>query len=125
MKDTPTSGPIVTSKTHHARETMSSRHSLSRSHKNGDLGERKKHLFKILKWTRGTVRCGQHGEFRNGAFATHATVTEQHEPVAQACRLADLMNGEEQRASACRVRSEGSRDVACRAQVEPIETLVA
>src|SRR5437867_9284155 len=47
MNDTPTSGPITTSITHHARETTSSRHSLASSQANGDLRESKKHLFEI------------------------------------------------------------------------------
>src|SRR5580658_5680440 len=67
MKDTPTSGPMARSKTHHALDAMSSRNSLSSSHRNAGLGERKKHLFQVSGWRRGVVYSGvcdgQHRKF--------------------------------------------------------------
>src|SRR5438270_6961813 len=53
MNETPTSGPIASSMIHHAREAMSSRHSLRRSHTKAELRERKKYLFEIA----GGRRC--------------------------------------------------------------------
>src|SRR5215475_13993113 len=47
MNDTPTSGPMSTRNNHHARDEMSSRHSLSSSHQDADLREGKKDLFEI------------------------------------------------------------------------------
>src|ERR1700730_860297 len=48
MYDTPTSGPIVTSRLHHAREDTSSRHSLLTSHRRADVREGKEHLFEVV-----------------------------------------------------------------------------
>ncbi len=47
MNETPTSGPIRSSITHHERDAISSRHSLARSQRHGVLGERKEHLLEI------------------------------------------------------------------------------
>src|SRR5271157_1137559 len=121
MKDIPTSGPMPRSNTHHALDTTSSRHSFSTSHRNGDLGERKEYLFKVLGWPRRVLRCRQRRQFGDRAFAAHPPAAEQHEPVAEARGIADLMNREEERPPAGRVRAQSRRQVARLAQVEAIE----
>src|SRR6266850_2701213 len=124
MKDTPTSGPIPKSNTHHARDTISSRHSLSRSQKNADLGERKKYLFQVLGYLRQRVRFRLGCELRHSALATHASTTEQHKPVAETRCVADLMNRQKKRPPAGNACSERGRNVACLAQVETVKGLV-
>ena len=81
--------------------------------------------------SRSSVRCaddmarrGQRREFRHRAFAAHAPAAEQHEAVAEARGIADLMNREEQRPPAGRVRAQGGGNVARLAQVEALERLV-
>src|SRR3954465_4778810 len=113
MKDTPASGPMHSSSTHQDRETISSRHSFSRSQKKGGLRERKEDLFQILRRRRGTARGGQRRKFGDCAFAAYSAAAEQDEAVADARGLADLVNGEEERAPAGGVPAEGGRDIAC------------
>ena len=67
MNDTPTSGPISTSITHHEREAIRSRHSLRTSQPNARLGERKHDLFESGR--RGAARAGERRELVEGAFA--------------------------------------------------------
>src|SRR5947209_13048307 len=124
MKERPTSGPMPKSNTHHARDTMSSRNSLSMSHTNADLGEGKEHLFKVLVWSRVTARRCQLGELRNAALAANPSITKKDEAVADARCIADLMNREEERAAASSVSTERRSDVARLAQVETFEGLV-
>src|SRR5437016_965491 len=118
MKDTPTSGPMPRSSTHHARDTRSSRHSLSTSHRTGQanrlphLGERKEHLFQIFR------RLCQRGELRHGTLTAHTAAGEQHEAIAVAGSVADLVDGEEDRASEIGVGTKRSGDVARQATVE-------
>src|SRR5260221_1641658 len=92
MNDIPASGPIARSNNHHARDTASSRNSLFKSHRNADLRECKKHLLQIRIRFRGVVRRGQGCEFLSRALAAYASAVEQHETVAEARGLADLMN---------------------------------
>src|ERR1700758_5207637 len=106
MKDMPTSGPINKSKTHQARETTSSRHSFSSSQKKGRLGERKKHLFEVLRHFR------LRREFGKSSFTAYAAGVQEHEAVAEAGGIADLMDGEKQSAAARGVRAESGGDVA-------------
>src|ERR1700730_2282507 len=124
MKDTPTSGPIPNITAPQANDAMSSRHSLSTSHKNAALGECKENLFKISVCSRQiSCRC-QRRKFFNRSFATHAPTAKQNEAVAKARGIADLMNREEQRPPAGRVLAEHRRDVACLTQVKAVEGLV-
>src|SRR5207247_793410 len=81
MKDIPTSGPMPTSSTHQARDTISSRHSLFTSHRNAGLGERKKHLFQVAVFSGPIVRRRQRGQFPHRALAAHAPAAQQDEPV--------------------------------------------
>src|SRR5437867_11165461 len=94
MNDTPTSGPMAKSNTHHALDTRSSRHSLSTSQRNADLGERKEHLFQALIVSRRVMPGCQHREFRNRAFAAQPPAPEQREAVAGARGAAGLVNRE-------------------------------
>src|SRR4051794_41185963 len=85
MNDTPTSGPIAASITHQARDTTSSRHSFATSHPNADLREGKKDLFEV----RGRRVALQ---LRQRAFAAHAAAAQEHESIADAFGVADLMD---------------------------------
>src|ERR1700693_5495871 len=84
MKDTPTSGPMPMSSTHHARDTRSSRHSLSSRQRNADLGERKHHFLQIPIWPGCIVSFGQSGKLADRAFSAAPPAAEQHEAVAEA-----------------------------------------
>src|SRR5689334_9534316 len=119
MNETPTSGPIRTSRTHHARDASSSRHSLSSSQTNGRLRERKEQLFQV----RRSRRVGALGELGNGAFAAHAAAAQQHEAVAYACGVGDLMNREEQRATVGGMIAQRGAHVTRLPQIEAVERL--
>src|SRR5436190_19495337 len=74
MKDIPTSGPIANSRSHHAREASSSRHSLTKSQAigplrlgNGCLSEGKKRLFEPVDG-RALPFGGQRRQFLDRAF---------------------------------------------------------
>src|SRR3982750_2539990 len=98
MKDTPTSGPISTSITHHARDESSSRHSFSISQANGDLRERKEDLFKRRRTPRiQGARRRMLGKPVDGAFAADAAAAQEHEAVAHARGIGNLVDREEQR----------------------------
>src|SRR5690349_12295140 len=99
MNDTPTSGPMSTSITHQERDAISSRHSLARSQRHGDLGERKKHLLEI-----GGMAPDAPGGYGRQlvvrAFAGDPAVAEEHEPIADPGGIADLMDRQNYRAAA-------------------------
>src|SRR5262245_9372902 len=123
MNDTPTSGPIATSRIHHDRDATSSRHSFFSSQTKGAprpaaLRERKKNLFE------DAPPFGLRREFVERALAAHASAAEQDEPIADARRVVDLMNRQEQRAAARGVGAQGLRHLADLAQVEAVERLV-
>src|SRR6185295_19691365 len=100
MNETPVSGPITNSNSHQDREAKSSRHSFRISQRNG-LGERKEHLFEIRDSSLGTVARGDHrGQVFERALAADIPSAEQHEPVAEPRRVADLMDREEHRSAA-------------------------
>src|SRR4051794_8604033 len=132
MNDAPTKGPMPSSNTHHALDTSRSRHSLFTSHQNPGLGERKEHLFQAgggyrrgnRPWPRLVACRREFREFLNRAFAADAPPAEQHEPVAEARGLADLMNREKERSAACRVCAQRRPNVARLAQVEAIERFI-
>src|SRR5580658_5893829 len=118
MNEAPTSGPMPSSRTHQALETTSSRHSLSSSQSHvrkeswlaagpeARLGKRKKYLFQVFVGSRPVSRFRQRRQFRNRPLAAYAPAAQQHEPVAEARRVADLMNREEECPSAGRVRAQ-------------------
>src|SRR6187549_4037578 len=95
MNDTPTSGPISTSITHHDRDAIRSRHSLRTSQPNA-LGERKHDLFESGR--RGASCAGNLRELVERAFAAGTAAADQHEAIADADGVADLMDRQEQRA---------------------------
>jgi hypothetical protein len=77
--------------THQDLDAISSRHSFASSHPHGPLRERKEYLVEIG----GTLAASR---FRHGrqllecALPAHAAVAEQHESIADSCRVADLMD---------------------------------
>src|SRR4051812_3175376 len=97
MNETPVSGPMRINITHHAREATSSRHSLATS-TTKMLRERKEDLFEIVRRGRAAA-AGDRGELGERAFAADAAVAEQHEPIAHARGVVDLVNRQEQRAA--------------------------
>src|SRR5580700_871788 len=97
MKDIPTSGPIPRSKTHHAFDTISSRHSFCNSQKNADLREGKEHLAKVCKLPRPGLRPRQSRKLANGAFAPNSPAIKQNEAVAKLGCVRDLMNRKKER----------------------------
>src|SRR5215831_698985 len=130
MKVTPTSGPIAASSTHHARDAISSRVSLRSSHPKAIAefaesvespvfsarsassavaclsGERKEDLFQIVaRIAAACRRCV--GQLLERAFAAHAAAAQEHEPIADARGVTNLVDREEHRASRRRVRAEG------------------
>src|SRR3954447_14025844 len=117
MKVTPTSGPIATSNTHHARDATSSRYSFATSHDKEEtaegaeladknvfspisafsavpsLCERKEHLFQILRGA--AAGGGERSELVERAFAADAAAAQQHEAIAHPRRVVDLVNRQE------------------------------
>src|SRR5579862_1327394 len=124
MNPTPTSGPMANSNTHHALETISSRHSFSSSHTGAVLRERKKHLFEARSRTRCIAVSGYRGKLFNGAFAAYPPAAQQNKPVTEPRRIADLVNRKKQSPPPSRVRSQRARHVPCLPQIEPFERFV-
>src|SRR5215471_2521338 len=98
MNDTPTSGPIAASITHHARDAISSRHSFASS----QLSERKKDLFESTTARRSPF------QFFERSLAPDAPAAEQDEPVAHALRIGNLVDRQKQRAAGGRVGAQDS-----------------
>src|SRR5262245_52282994 len=100
MNETPTSGPITRSSTHHALDATSSRHSFFRSHTKGELRERKKDLFQVSRVsTLGLTALavcppGPGRQLVERPFAADATAAQQHEPIADPCGVVDLVDRE-------------------------------
>src|SRR3954466_12137489 len=134
MKVTPTSGPMASSNTHQAREATSSRYSFFSSQRNEwnakpakraernvssaglatfafPSGKRKKHLFEVGR-RRRSARRGERHELIERAFAAHRSAAQQHESIAHARRVRQLMNRQEHRPAGGGVRTEGLRHVA-------------
>src|SRR5438445_5784860 len=128
MNVTPTSGPIATSRIHHDRDAISSRTSLRNNQRKAtaeDAGlaerrdfsalfafsavkrsrERKEHLFEIAA-RRGAARGRERRQLVQRALAASSSAAQQHESVAHARGIADLMNRQEHRASGRRVRAQ-------------------
>src|SRR2546428_11637729 len=102
MNVTPTSGPITSSITHQDREATSSRHSFSTSQRQAGLRaarfgapstlrERKEDLFEVVAG-RGAARRGDRGELLQRAFAADAPAAQEHEAIADASRIRDLVD---------------------------------
>src|SRR5262245_49584312 len=98
MNETPTSGPINRSITHQAREAIRSRHSLSTSHMNGVLREGKNDVLQIARRDRRAPFPGRDtGQLVERALAAHVTAAQQHEAVAHARGVGDLVYREKER----------------------------
>src|SRR5207237_10756394 len=123
MNDTPTSGPIASSITHHDFDAASSRRSLSSSHTNADLRERKEDLLEI-RGRRRAARGGERRQLGGRPLAADAAGAQEHETVADASGVGDLVNREKERASGGGVRAERARDVARLSQIQAVERLV-
>src|SRR5579883_1081804 len=135
----PTTGPMARSSTHQPRETSRSRHSFSSSQRKGvfragasgegalcesALCEGKKHLFQAVERAGRAARGGLGREFRHGAFAAHLAAAEQHEAIADAARVGDLVDGKKERPAAGGMDPQGGGDLARLPQVEAFEWLV-
>src|SRR5258707_11274959 len=129
MKVTPTSGPIASSSTHHARDAISSRYSFTTSQRKEEktaedakaaettafsafsalsgvfssLREGKEHLFEIAR--RCAARCGLRRELLERAFAADRSAADQDEAIAHPRRVLDLMDREEHRPALGRIRA--------------------
>src|SRR5262252_10118113 len=124
MNDTPISGPDIASRTHHARDASSSRHSFSRSQTKGPLRKRKEQILEV-QWVVGVRGAQARGQLLDGAFRANAAGAEEHETIAHARRVADLMDGQEQRASGGGVLAQRRAHLARLPQIEAVERLVA
>ena len=124
MKHTPTSGPISASMSHHAREAMSSRHSLSKSHATADLRKSEEDIFEIARGDGDAGGRGRRRQLVACADATDAPFAEQHKSIADPPRVSDLVNGQEQRAPAGSVRAQRRGQLAVLSQIQAVEGLV-
>src|SRR5690242_199462 len=102
MKACPTSGPSTMRSTSQARELASSRRSLSNKRRHDVAsGERKKNLFDV-----GVRQLGATAQLVQCAFADDESLAEQHETIANAHRIVELMDREQKRASLGRNSTE-------------------
>src|SRR5690348_16582038 len=124
MNETPTSGPMNRSRTHQELDQASSRHSFSTSQRNGGLGERKEDLLQVFERQRGAARAGHLCQLLDGAFPADVAAAEEHEAVAEAGGVADLVDREEQRPASLGVGAQRGGDVADLAEIESVEGLV-
>src|SRR5439155_15809492 len=116
MNVTPTSGPIATRSTHHDRDAISSRISFRSNQRKAFLAfsavkrarERKEDLFEIAVG-RGAARGRERRQLVRRALAARSSAAQQHESIADARGVADLMNRQEHRASGRRVRAQHLR----------------
>src|SRR5262249_51306466 len=134
MNATPTSGPIASSSTHHARDANSSRHSLRSSQRKATAErteiaekeffsvdsviaavassrERKKDLFQVVAGRAASGR-GDRGQFLERSLAARATAAQQHESIADPSGIANLVNRQEHRPAGGGVRPQRGGDVA-------------
>src|SRR5258708_38106114 len=152
MNETPTSGPIATSSTHHAREATSSRYSFATNHDKDEtaegaelaennvlfafsafsafsavpsLCECKNHLFEIVACAAAAAARGRHGgQLLARAFAPCAAAAQQYEAIADARRVPNLMNRQEHRPAHGGVGAQRLRHLAALTQIEAVERLV-
>src|SRR5262245_27213807 len=82
-------------------------------------GERKENVLQG-----GCGFPGLHSQLCEASDAADATVGEQNKSVADACGIAQLMNGEHERSPIARDIAQHVHDVACLPQVEAVEGLV-
>jgi len=82
--------------THQEREVVNSRHSFFRSAFHGLLREGKKDLLEIRRQSVASTLARQVGENIKSAFGNDATTAQEHESVANFCRIRNLVNGQEE-----------------------------
>src|SRR5262249_11020906 len=82
-------------------------------------GERKEHLLQS-----GRGLSGLRAQLRERAGAADASFRQQHEAVADARGIAQLVNGENERAPIARDIAQHAHDLARLPQVEAVERLV-
>src|SRR4029077_18153263 len=110
---------------HSARPPASSRSSLASRGPSGACrtsaasGERKEDLLQS-----GLRHSGARAQLGKRAGAANVAVDEQHEAVADALGVEQLVNGQNQRASAARDVAQHGHDLARLAQIEAVERLV-
>ena len=120
IKPWPTNGPIINSSNQKAREAISSRNSLATSQRN--IREGKKDLLEPCAIHIG--EAGKRTQFGERAHAHHAAAAQQHQAVAHAPGIHQLMNRDEQRAAARGNGAQQRHDVAGLPKIQAIERLV-
>src|ERR1700719_883988 len=123
-KDTPTSGPIIASMTHHDRELISSRHSFFRSHFHALLREGKEDLLEIRWQAVARTLASKRDKRVKGAFSHDTATAQEHEAVADLRHIGDLVDGQEERAIRGKMLSERGSRFAALAQVEAFKRFV-
>src|SRR5437016_5804284 len=100
----------------------SSRISLRNNGATGARGscERKENLFEIA----ADRQAGRNRQLGQGADAHHAAAAEQHEPVAYALGVAELVDRQHQGAAISRLISQQVHHLACLTQIEAVERLI-
>jgi hypothetical protein len=124
MKDTPTSGPVSTSITHHERELSSSRNSLSRSHDHGVLGKRKKNLFEIARIGFAGAAYGEIRKFLRGTLCANLAAIQENEAIADSRSVRDLMDRQKQSPAFTRTPAQGLDSLANLPEVEAVKRFV-
>src|SRR5258707_11507798 len=124
MKDTPTSGPIIASMTHHERELISSRHSFFRSHFHALLREGKEDLLEIRWQAVARTLARKRDEHVKGALGDNTAAAQEHEAVADLRRIGDLVDGQEERAIRRKMLTQRGSRFAALAQVETFKRFV-
>src|SRR5690242_18589819 len=120
MKAWPTSGPRRTRSTSHAHDAASSRRSLSSRRRHGaSLGEGKKDLLDI--------RAGASGarpQLVERSLANDASIAQEHEAIANARGVVQLMDREEERTAGGRYATQEGAHLAGLPEVQSVERLV-
>src|SRR5262249_6185446 len=107
MNAWPTRSPTTTRSSQYERDAESSRSSFASSQR-PVLGERKKHLFEP-----GVVlKAGSRTQLGHRSLAHDAPTAEQHEAIANARRVGELMDREKKRAPERRELAERAHHVA-------------
>src|SRR5262245_56485774 len=116
----PTSAPVTMRRSQNARDAASSRNSFARSQRHS-LREGKEHLLDPRALRRRKTRA--RAQLVEGPFSGYAPRAQQHETVADALGVAELMDREEERAVLC-VLAQHRHDVARLSEIETVEGFV-
>src|SRR5947207_3243011 len=98
MKDTPTSGPISASMTHHEREDINSRDSFFRSHFHALLCEGKEDLLEIRSQAATHSLARNRCECVERSLCNNTSPVQEQKTVADLRRIRDLMDRQEKSA---------------------------